>query len=67
MAINPAIAKKQREELVQKIDEFFAQGNEVKQLGNQMRKDSLPYVVNPKKHFGSEKLPPSFERDGLSE
>ena len=62
MANNPFIAKKQREELIQKIDEFFAQGNEVKQLGNQMKPTAINFVINPQKHFEGEKLPPSFKR-----
>lgn len=59
---NPFIAKKQREELIQKIDEFFAQGNEVKQLGNQMKPTAINFVINPQKISG-EKLPPSFKRE----
>jgi len=62
VANNPFIAKKQREELIQKIDEFFAQGNEVKQLGNQMKPTAINFVINPQKHFEGEKLPPSFKR-----
>ena len=62
MANNPFIAKKQREELNRQFDEFFAQGNEVKQLGNQMKPTAINFVINPQKISG-EKLPPSFKRE----
>lgn len=46
--------------------EYLSDGNEVKQLGNQMKPTAINFVINPQKISG-EKLPPSFKRDGLSE
>lgn len=62
MATNYAVASNQRKTINEQLDEFFAQGNEVKQLGNQMKPTAINFVINPQKISG-EKLPPSFERE----
>ena len=59
---NPYICRLEREKLNVQITEFFAQGNEVKQLGNQMKPTAINFVINPQKISG-EKLPPSFKRE----
>jgi len=41
--------------------EYLSEGNEVKQLGNQMKPTAINFVINPQKISG-EKLPPSFKR-----
>lgn len=58
---NPYASRLEREKINQKIDEFFAQGNEVKQLGNQMKPTAITFVINPQKISG-EKLPPVHKR-----
>jgi len=60
-AIRPSKIQMSKE-FESKMQEYFGEGNKVKDLGNQMRKDALPYVINPTKHFEGEKLPPSFKR-----
>ena len=57
MAANPYLSKLEREKLNVQITEFFAKGNEVRQLGSSMRSDALPYVINPNKGFNGKKLP----------
>jgi hypothetical protein len=59
-AIQPSKIKFSKE-LDEQLDEFFAEGNEVKQLGNQMKPTAINFVINPQKISG-EKLPPSFKR-----
>lgn len=63
MAANPYIAKLEREKLERQIQEFFAQGNEPKQLGFQMSNKPVPLVLNGKKDYNPKKLPPSFIRE----
>ena len=65
MANNPQTAKKLRKELTAQIDAFFAQGNEVKQLGFQMTNKPLPLVIDGKKEYTRQKLKPSFTREGI--
>lgn len=48
---NPYLAKLEREKLEQQINEFFAQGNEPKQLGFQMKSKPIQMVINPKKGY----------------
>lgn len=62
MATNYAVASNQRKTINQQLDEFFGKGNQVEQLGNSMRSDALPYVINPTKHFDGKKLPPVHKR-----
>ena len=59
---NPYLAKLERQTIDQQLDEFFSKGNEVKQLGNQMKPTAITFVINPQKISG-EKLPPSFKRE----
>ena len=59
-AIRPSKIKFSKE-LDEQLDEFFAEGNEVKDLGNQMKPTAINFVINPQKISG-EKLPPSFKR-----
>ena len=59
---NPYLSRLEREKLNAQITEFFKQGNEVKQLGNQMKPTAINFVINPQKISG-EKLPPSFKRE----
>lgn len=49
-------------EFENQLNEFLSQGNEVKDLGNSMRSDALPYVINPNKGFDGKKLPPFHKR-----
>ena len=58
---NPYLAKLERQKIEQQLDEYFGKGNEVKQLGNQMKPTAIAFVINPQKISG-EKLPPSFKR-----
>lgn len=60
-AIRPSKIQMSKE-FEDQMAEFFAQGNEVKDLGNSMRSDALPYVINPTKHFDGKKLPPAHKR-----
>lgn len=62
MATNYAVASNQRKTINQQLDEFFGKGKQVKQLGNSMRSDALPYVINPNKGFDGKKLPPFHKR-----
>lgn len=62
MATNYAVASNQRKTINQQLDEFFCKGKQVKQLGNSMRSDALPYVINPNKGFDGKKLPPFHKR-----
>jgi len=48
-------------ELEAMFQEHVVKGNEVKQLGNQMKPTAINFVINPQKISG-EKLPPSFKR-----
>ena len=48
---NPYIAKLEREKLERDIREFFAQGNELKVIGHQMRSTPPKLVINPKKGY----------------
>ncbi|HEY4713358.1 MAG TPA: hypothetical protein VIH30_03835 [Aquirhabdus sp.] len=61
MATNYAVASNQRKTINEQLDDFFGKGNEVKQLGNQMKPTAINFVINPQKISG-EKLPPSFKR-----
>lgn len=59
--MNPYIAKLEREKLERQISEFFAKGNEPKQLGVTELKPHR-FIVNSKEENLAVKLPPIHER-----
>ena len=48
---NPYLCKLEREKLERQIQEYFAQGNELKVMGHQMKSTAPKMVINPKKGF----------------
>ena len=62
MSTSPYQAKLHRERIERDIKAFFAQGNELKVIDHQMRKDALPYVIDGKKEYSGKNLPPIHER-----
>ena len=49
--MNPHLTKLEREKLERQINEYFAQGNELKVIGHQMKSKPIQMVINPKKGF----------------